>query len=196
MSGVAAQYAQWLGTAAADAGGAATHAKAIAGIFEAAKSAITHRLAVAANRVQLVNLVRSILFGFNAPAIAATEGAYEGDVGPERRDVGGLSRRGFGGGRPAGAVGPGAAAPGRHAAQPAPAASPASSVTVTQVSQGTVATNQPLFAQLRTQTQTGIFVLKQEVNSGINLARADLGSGAILKGVGVWSARALLGPGC
>ncbi len=49
----------------------------VIGVFEAAKAAVTHPTAVAANRAQLVSLVRSNLFGFNAPAIAATEGAYE-----------------------------------------------------------------------------------------------------------------------
>lgn len=77
MGAVATQYSQWLSTAAAHAATAATHATAIAGVFEAAKAAITHPAAVAANRTQLVSLVRSNLFGFNAPAIAATEGAYE-----------------------------------------------------------------------------------------------------------------------
>lgn len=64
-------------TAPAHAGGAAQGAQAIAGIFEAAKSAITHPAAVLANRLQLVQLVRSNLSCFAAPAIAATEGAYE-----------------------------------------------------------------------------------------------------------------------
>jgi PPE-repeat protein len=77
MTAVAGQYKQWLSTAAAHAGGAASGAQAIAGIFEAAKSAITHPAAVLANRLQLVQLVRSNVFGFAAPAIAATEGAYE-----------------------------------------------------------------------------------------------------------------------
>ncbi len=77
MATVATQYAQWLSTAAAQAVGAAAHAKAIAGVFEAAKAAVAHPMAVAANRAQLVSLVRSNLLGFNAPAIAATEGTYE-----------------------------------------------------------------------------------------------------------------------
>jgi hypothetical protein len=77
MATVAAQYTQWLSAAAAQAVGASAQANAIAGIFDAARAAITHPTAVAANRRQLVQLVRSNLFGFNAPAIAATEGAYE-----------------------------------------------------------------------------------------------------------------------
>ncbi|OBI11281.1 hypothetical protein A5712_09910 [Mycobacterium sp. E2327] len=77
MAGVAAQYAQWLDASAAQAAGAAAQANATAEIFEAAKAAITHPAAVTGNRLQLLSLVRSNLFGFNAPAIAATEGAYE-----------------------------------------------------------------------------------------------------------------------
>ena len=77
MASMAAQYGQWLSTAAVHAASAAGHAKAIAGIFEAAKAAVAHPAAVAVNRRQLIQLVRSNLFGFNAPAIAATEGAYE-----------------------------------------------------------------------------------------------------------------------
>ncbi|WP_085233573.1 PPE family protein [Mycobacterium conspicuum] len=78
MAAVATQYWQWLSAAAGHAEASATHATSIAGIFEAAKAAVTHPAAVAANRSQFVSLVRSNLFGFNAPAIAATEGAYEG----------------------------------------------------------------------------------------------------------------------
>jgi PPE-repeat protein len=77
MTSVATQYAQWLTAAASHAEGTAAQAKVVAGIFEATKAAITHPAAVAANRLQLLSLVRSNLFGFNAPAIAATEGAYE-----------------------------------------------------------------------------------------------------------------------
>ena len=77
MAAVATQYAQWLNASAAQAAGAAAQANATAEIFEAAKAAITHPAAVTGNRLQLLSLVRSNLFGFNAPAIAATEGAYE-----------------------------------------------------------------------------------------------------------------------
>ena len=56
MATVATQYAQWLSTAAAQAPvGAAAHAKAIAGVFEAAKAAVAHPTAVAANCAQLVS---------------------------------------------------------------------------------------------------------------------------------------------
>jgi PPE-repeat protein len=77
MAAVAAQYAQWLNASAAQAAGVASNANATAAIFDAAKAAITHPEAVTGNRLQLLSLVRSNLFGFNAPAIAATEGAYE-----------------------------------------------------------------------------------------------------------------------
>jgi PPE-repeat protein len=78
MAAVATQYAQWLNAAATQAGGAAAQANVAAAIFEAACAAITHPMAVAANRLQLVSLVRSNLLGLNGPAIATTEGAYEG----------------------------------------------------------------------------------------------------------------------
>ena len=78
MATVATQYAQWLSTAAAQAPvGAAAHAKAIAGVFEAAKAAVAHPTAMAANCAAVGIAVRSNLLGFNAPAIAATEGTYE-----------------------------------------------------------------------------------------------------------------------
>jgi PPE-repeat protein len=77
MTAVAAQYAQWLTAAATHAGNTAAQAKATAGIFETARAAITHPAAIMANRTQLLRLVSSNLFGFNAPAIAAAEGQYE-----------------------------------------------------------------------------------------------------------------------
>nr|WP_084293590.1 PPE family protein [Mycobacterium gastri] len=77
MAAVATQYSQWLQGAAAEAGGAATQAKAVVSSFEAVRGAITHPLAVAANRLQLRLLAISNLFGFNAPAIAANECEYE-----------------------------------------------------------------------------------------------------------------------
>jgi PPE-repeat protein len=77
MLGVATQYVQFLGAAAAQAVGAAAQANATAGIFEAAKAAITHPTAITINRQQLIQLVKMNSFGFNAPAIAANEGVYE-----------------------------------------------------------------------------------------------------------------------
>jgi PPE family len=175
MTAVATQYAQWLNAAGAQAGGAAAGAKAVAGIFETAKAAIAHPMEVAANRVQLVSLVKSNLFGLNAPAIAATDGAYEQMWAQNVAALAGYH----------GAASTVAAqlAPWAQALQPlgsaAPAASPAASVTVTQLFQDIAASNQVLVAQLRSQTQTGIFVVKSFVSSGFNAAGAALGSGNI-----------------
>jgi hypothetical protein len=49
----------------------------MAALHDTTRAVMVHPLAVAANRSQLVALVRSNLFGFAAPAIAATEAAYE-----------------------------------------------------------------------------------------------------------------------
>jgi PPE-repeat protein len=192
MAGVAGQYGQWLSTAAAHAGGAAAQAKAIAGIFEAAKTAITHPLAVAANRVQLVNLVRSNLLGFNAPAIAATEGAYESMWAQNVATLAGYH----------GAASAVAAqlTPWQQALQPlggsaAPAASPAASITLTQLFQDIAASNQVFVAQLRSQTQTGIFVVKSFLSSGFNAAGAALGSGNIGMAAGEVFGTAAVGVG-
>ncbi|WP_373123197.1 PPE domain-containing protein, partial [Mycobacterium marinum] len=62
---------------AARAAGASASAKVVASAFEAARAAMVHPLAVAANRNGFVQLVMSNLFGQNAPAIAAAEGVYE-----------------------------------------------------------------------------------------------------------------------
>jgi PPE-repeat protein len=77
MAAAAGPYASWLGAAASQAAGAATQANAVAALQDTARAVMVHPLAVAANRAQLVALVRSNLFGFAAPAIAATESAYE-----------------------------------------------------------------------------------------------------------------------
>lgn len=77
MAAVAAPYAQWLDAAATRAVGAAIQAKAVAALYEAARSAVVHPVAVAANRHHLLSLVFSNLLGFNAPAIAADECEYE-----------------------------------------------------------------------------------------------------------------------
>ncbi|KZS81624.1 hypothetical protein B4U45_12005 [Mycobacterium persicum] len=77
MAAAAAPYAGWLSTSAARAGHAAARAQAAAAIYEAARAATVHPLSVAANRTELVSLVRSNLLGLLAPAIAATEGDYE-----------------------------------------------------------------------------------------------------------------------
>ncbi|ORW87543.1 hypothetical protein AWB92_23880 [Mycobacterium sp. IEC1808] len=77
MLSTAAQYSASLSAAAAHAQTAALQAQVVAGEFESALAATVHPLVVDANRSQLVQLVFSNLFGQNAPAIAATEAAYE-----------------------------------------------------------------------------------------------------------------------
>lgn len=77
MATVAGRYASWLGAAGAQAAGVAAQTKVAAAAYETTYEAIVHPLAVAANRSQLVSLVRSNLLGLHAPAIATTEAAYE-----------------------------------------------------------------------------------------------------------------------
>ncbi|MHA7651534.1 PPE family protein, partial [Mycobacterium sp. ML4] len=77
MTAVAAPYAQWLGSAAIQALGAAGGAKAVAAVFEAARAAVIHPVEIALNRNRLISLARSNIFGLNAPAIAANEFEYE-----------------------------------------------------------------------------------------------------------------------
>ncbi|WP_082277326.1 PPE family protein [Mycobacterium ostraviense] len=77
MTAVATRYAGWLRRAASHAVTAATQAKTVAGIFEAAKAAVAHPMEVTANRMQFVSAVRSNLLGLNGPLIAAIEGAYD-----------------------------------------------------------------------------------------------------------------------
>jgi PPE-repeat protein len=71
MAAAAAPCAGFLNAAAAHASAASTQARTVACVFEAAHAATVHPMAVAANRTTLVQLVRSNLLGFNAPAIAA-----------------------------------------------------------------------------------------------------------------------------
>ena len=77
MTAAAAPYTGWLNAAAMQAAAAAGQAQAVVSEFEATRAAIVHPLAVAANRNAFVQLVLSNVFGQNAPAIAAAEGAYE-----------------------------------------------------------------------------------------------------------------------
>jgi PPE family/PE-PPE domain len=77
MQAAAAPYVAWLSAATSRAELSATQIRAAAGAFEAAFAATVHPAAVAANRVQLVSLVRSNLLGLNAPGIAAIEADYE-----------------------------------------------------------------------------------------------------------------------
>jgi triacylglycerol lipase len=77
MTAAAAGYADWLGGAAAQAEQSAAQARAAVVAYEAALATIVDPGFISANRGQLVSLVRSNLFGQNAPWIAAAEDAYE-----------------------------------------------------------------------------------------------------------------------
>ncbi|WP_415624199.1 PPE domain-containing protein, partial [Mycobacterium intermedium] len=77
MAAAAAPYAGWLSSTGMQAAEAGTQARVLASAFEATMAAIVHPAAIAANRSELVSLVLSNIFGFNAPAIAATEASYE-----------------------------------------------------------------------------------------------------------------------
>lgn len=76
MAAAATPYVGWLTAAAGKAAAAAAQARAAAAAFEAALSATIHPAAVSANRTTLSTLVATNFFGFNAPAIAATEFQY------------------------------------------------------------------------------------------------------------------------
>jgi PPE-repeat protein len=77
MQTAAAPYVAWLSAATSAAERSASQIRAAAGAFEVAFAATVHPAAVAANRAQLVSLVRSNLLGLNAPGIAAIEADYE-----------------------------------------------------------------------------------------------------------------------
>ncbi|AGL31017.1 PPE family protein [Mycobacterium tuberculosis EAI5/NITR206] len=93
MTGVAASYARWLTTAAAQAEQAAGQAQAAVSAFEAALAATVHPGAVSANRGRLRSLV---VDWWGTPAIAEVEAVYE-QVGRRCRRHRRLSRRGVGG---------------------------------------------------------------------------------------------------
>ncbi|WAC94361.1 PPE family protein [Mycobacterium sp. Aquia_213] len=69
-------YIAWMETAAAQAEQAGAQANAAAAAYEAAFAATVPPPLVAANRVQLANLVASNIIGQNTGAIAATEAQY------------------------------------------------------------------------------------------------------------------------
>ena len=77
MTNAVTPYVGWLQAAATQAEQSATQARAAATAYEAALSTIVDPGLIAVNRSQFVSLVRSNLFGQNAPAIAAAEAAYE-----------------------------------------------------------------------------------------------------------------------
>ncbi|WAC94160.1 PPE family protein [Mycobacterium sp. Aquia_213] len=69
-------YLAWMETAAAQAEQAGAQANAAAAAYEAAFAATVPPPLVAANRVQLANLMATNIFGQNTGAIAATEAQY------------------------------------------------------------------------------------------------------------------------
>jgi PPE-repeat protein len=77
MMRAAVPYLTWLSSTAGQAEQTAAQARSAASAFETARTAIVHPNTVAANRMQLANLVVANLLGQNAPAIAAAEAEYE-----------------------------------------------------------------------------------------------------------------------
>lgn len=77
MARAARPYADFLRAASVRATTASSGAKSVASIFEAAKAATVHPDVITANRQAFVQAVRTNIFGFNAPFIAAAEAAYE-----------------------------------------------------------------------------------------------------------------------
>ncbi len=76
MAAAAMPYVGWLGQAALQAGAAAAQAVAAATAFEVAQAATVHPAMVTGNRTTLASLIATNIFGFNLPAIAATEFEY------------------------------------------------------------------------------------------------------------------------
>jgi PPE-repeat protein len=76
MVAAAMPYVGWLGAAAGQAAASAAQAVVAATAFEVAQAATVHPLSVAGNRTTLQALLKSNIFGFNLPAIAATEFEY------------------------------------------------------------------------------------------------------------------------
>jgi PPE-repeat protein len=76
MAAAAGRYVAWMSSTAAQAEQAATQAKAAAAAFEVALAATVPPPVVAANRILLMALVATNIFGQNTAAIAATEAQY------------------------------------------------------------------------------------------------------------------------
>jgi PPE-repeat protein len=76
MAAAAASYVAWLNATAAQAEETAAQAKAAAAAYQTAFSSTVPPPMVAANRVQLMTLVATNLFGRNTQAIAANEAQY------------------------------------------------------------------------------------------------------------------------
>jgi len=77
MAAAAAPFAQWAATTAARAQQAAGQARTAAAAFETAHAAVVPPPLIAANRIQLLTLVRTNILGQNTAQIAATEAAYD-----------------------------------------------------------------------------------------------------------------------
>ena len=77
MRSAATPYAAWLSAAGAVAEQAASQARTVVSVYEAARSAIVHPAVISGNRNSLVRLAISNVFGQNWPAIAAAEAVYE-----------------------------------------------------------------------------------------------------------------------
>jgi PPE-repeat protein len=76
MAGAAAPYIDWLSTTSAQAEHAATQARSAAAAYERAHAMTVPPAAIAANRAQLLSLLRTNVLGQNAGAIAATQAQY------------------------------------------------------------------------------------------------------------------------
>jgi PPE-repeat protein len=76
MAAAAMPYVAWMNTTAVQAEEAATQAEAAAAAYETAFAGTVPPPLIAANRVQLAQLVSTNVIGQNTPAIAATEAQY------------------------------------------------------------------------------------------------------------------------
>ena len=76
MAAAAGPYVAWMRTTAAQAEQAATQVKAAAAAYEVAFAATVPPSLIAANRVQLMALIATNIFGQNTPAIMATDAEY------------------------------------------------------------------------------------------------------------------------
>ncbi|MBN7724277.1 PPE family protein, partial [Brucella melitensis] len=77
MTAAAAPYVAWMSVTAVRAEQAGAQAEAAAAAYEAAFAATVPPPVIEANRAQLMALIATNVLGQNAPAIAATEAAYE-----------------------------------------------------------------------------------------------------------------------
>jgi PPE-repeat protein len=78
MALAAAPYVVWMVASAAQCEQAAIAAGQAAATFEAARAGVVPPPVIAENRAQLATLIATNFMGFNTPAIAANEAAYDG----------------------------------------------------------------------------------------------------------------------